>query len=107
MERGVEITPAAKRAIYLTFFLSYLLTLISVHGALPPGGEYAAVQPYKGGVYHLLRLSKQALKTKARSVLHSLEMLSTPHNEYIADMLDHFEKTYTHEPKLLDWEGAA
>jgi hypothetical protein len=53
--RGIEVTPGAKRALYSSFVLSFLLTLLAVHG-VTGGAEYAAVQPYRGGAFHLMRL---------------------------------------------------
>jgi tetratricopeptide (TPR) repeat protein len=53
--RGVEVTPLAKRLIYLFFLLSFLLTLLAFHGA-SGGGEYAPVQPYGGGTFSPIRL---------------------------------------------------
>jgi hypothetical protein len=53
--RGVEVAPGTKRALYSSFVLSFLLTLLAIHG-VQPGAEYAPVQPYRGGVFHLLRL---------------------------------------------------
>jgi tetratricopeptide (TPR) repeat protein len=53
--RGVEVTPTAKRLIYLSFLLSFLLTLLAFHGA-SGGGEYAPVQPYGGGAFTPIRL---------------------------------------------------
>jgi tetratricopeptide (TPR) repeat protein len=56
---GVEVTPAAKRSLYLGFLLSFLLALLATHGPAA-GGEYAPVQPYQGGVYRLLRVGLPA-----------------------------------------------
>ncbi len=53
--RGVEVSPTAKRLIYLSFLLSFLLTLLAFHGA-SGGGEYAPVQPYGGGAFTPIRL---------------------------------------------------
>jgi hypothetical protein len=56
--RGIEVTPGLKRCLYLSFILSFGLTLLAIHGAVggPETGEYASVQPYRGGVFRLLRL---------------------------------------------------
>jgi Tfp pilus assembly protein PilF len=55
--RGIDVTPAIKRLLYASFVLSFALTVLAIHGgAGSGGGEYAAVQPYRGGVFHLMRL---------------------------------------------------
>jgi len=53
--RGVAFSPVAKRVLYASFLLSYALTFLALHGSVD-GGEYAPVQPYKGGAFRVLRL---------------------------------------------------
>ncbi len=53
--RGVDLRPGAKRALHLSFFLSFVLALLAIHGSIG-AGEYAAVQPYRGGSFQMLRL---------------------------------------------------
>ena len=53
--RGIEVTPRAKRALYLSFFLSFLLALLAMHGA-SSGADYGPVPPYRDGAFHLVRL---------------------------------------------------
>jgi len=52
--RGVEVTPGVKRLLYTSFLLSFGLTLLALHGASGPEGEYAAFTPYQGATFQLL-----------------------------------------------------
>jgi Tfp pilus assembly protein PilF len=55
--RGIDVTPGIKRLLYTSFVLSFGLTVLAIHGGGGSGGgEYAAVQPYRGGIFHLMRL---------------------------------------------------
>ena len=51
--RGIEVTPGLKRALWGSFFLSYLLWVVSLHAARPGMAEYAPVQS-TGSVYGFL-----------------------------------------------------
>jgi tetratricopeptide (TPR) repeat protein len=53
--RGVPFSAVTKRLIYLSFLLSYLLTLLALHGASAEE-TYAPFGPYAGGSFRLLRL---------------------------------------------------
>jgi len=53
--RGIDVTPTIKRLLHASFVLSFGLTILAIHGG-SGGGEYAAVQPYRGGIFHLMRL---------------------------------------------------
>jgi tetratricopeptide (TPR) repeat protein len=52
--RGVPVSPAAKRFLYASFVLSFVLIALSIHGATP-GSDYAPVH-YDGTVYELRSL---------------------------------------------------
>jgi hypothetical protein len=51
---GTPISPGLKRVIYASFFLSFLLTVLAVHGARPTG-QYAPTG-FGGSVYRFLPL---------------------------------------------------
>jgi hypothetical protein len=51
---GVPIAPVAKRVIYASFFLSFVLTVLAVHGERP-AGQYAPTG-FGGSVYHFIPL---------------------------------------------------
>ena len=53
--RGVALEAGTKRLLYLSFVLSYVLTLLALHGATA-GGSYSAFSPYRGGSFQMLRL---------------------------------------------------
>jgi len=53
--RGVPLEARTKRLLYLSFVLSYGLTLLALHGAVD-AGTYSSVGPYKGGTFQLMRL---------------------------------------------------
>ncbi|MGH0030207.1 MAG: tetratricopeptide repeat protein [Myxococcota bacterium] len=53
--RGVALTPAAKRALQLSFTLSFVLTFLGIHGAVD-GGQYGTVGSYRGSVFQDLKL---------------------------------------------------
>jgi tetratricopeptide (TPR) repeat protein len=52
--RGVPVPTSTKRALYVSFLLSFVLTVLAVHGQLP-GGEYAPTS-YGGTSIRFLRL---------------------------------------------------
>jgi tetratricopeptide (TPR) repeat protein len=54
--RGADVTPLAKRMLHLSFTLSFVLTVLALHGAQTAEGEYAAVQPYQGGSFNLFQV---------------------------------------------------
>ncbi len=56
--RGVEVTPFAKRALHLSFVLSFLLTAVMLH----TGGSNVSYAPgeFDGTVYRLLRVNPPA-----------------------------------------------
>ena len=51
---GVPISPVAKRVVYASFFLSFVLTVLAVHGQRP-AGQYAPTG-FGGSVYHFIPL---------------------------------------------------
>jgi hypothetical protein len=53
--RGVALDDRTKRVLYLSFVLSFVLTLLALHGASEEGA-YSAFSPYKGGSFQLMRL---------------------------------------------------
>ncbi|MDJ0847161.1 MAG: tetratricopeptide repeat protein [Myxococcota bacterium] len=53
--RGVALDAGAKRLLYLSFLLSYALTVLALHGA-DTEGTYSAFTPYQGGAFRLIRL---------------------------------------------------
>ena len=53
--RGVPLDAGTKRLVYLSFLLSYGLTLLALHGS-DQGGTYSAFTPYQGGAFRLIRL---------------------------------------------------
>jgi tetratricopeptide (TPR) repeat protein len=58
--RGIDVTPGTKRLIYASFVLSYLLTFLAIHGAVP-GADYAPIDAYSGSIYDFRRLGIPAL----------------------------------------------
>ena len=55
--RGVRIQPLEKRLVHLSFLLSYVLVVLSVHGVLP-GANYAPIQ--YPGAYRFMTLGLPA-----------------------------------------------
>lgn len=53
--RGVEVTPAAKRALQWSFQLSFVLTFLGIHGAVGDA-QYGTVASYRGSVFQDMRL---------------------------------------------------
>ncbi|MDJ0867226.1 MAG: hypothetical protein QNK03_14035 [Myxococcota bacterium] len=64
---GVPISPGLKRAIYASFFLSFVLTFLAVHG-VRPSGQYAPTG-FGGSVYGFLTLGIPELWRNASFVV--------------------------------------
>jgi len=73
--RGVPISPLLKRWIYASFLLSFLLTVLAVHGAVPTG-EYAPTA-YGGTEYRFMPLGiPDAIRSPGFLVIGGLYGLS-------------------------------
>ncbi len=74
--RGVEVTPLVRRLVHASFLLSFLLTLLAVHGAVP-GGEYAP-SPYRSPTYRFIPLGiPEAVQTLGFAVLGAAYLAAT------------------------------
>jgi hypothetical protein len=74
--RGVPLEARTKRLLYLSFVLSYGLTLLALHGASDQG-SYSSVAPYKGGSFQLIRLGIPSPYWEVAFVLVGIAYLGT------------------------------